>query len=100
MMGPSWAEAANPSSHEQSAFQRCNFYIYVAPYHEEDVAALAEVIGVDRVLYGSDFPRVEGLAQPADSLDSVSGLPESAVRAIMGDNLRDALGGARVGASA
>ena len=36
----------------------------VAPYYEEDVRALADAIGVENVLLGSDFPHAEGLADP------------------------------------
>ena len=38
--------------------------IWVTPYYEEDLRALADVIGVDRILFGSDWPHGEGLAEP------------------------------------
>jgi predicted TIM-barrel fold metal-dependent hydrolase len=38
--------------------------IHVSPFWEEDLAALSELIGVERVLFGSDYPHPEGLAQP------------------------------------
>jgi hypothetical protein len=36
-----------------------------APFREEDVRALAAVIGADRVRFGSDWPHSEGTAQPS-----------------------------------
>jgi predicted TIM-barrel fold metal-dependent hydrolase len=71
-------------------------HVWVSPFHEEDVPALAGVIGADRVLFGSDFPHAEGLAEPRDFVDSLPGLSDGDVRRIMRDNLRDLLGGVRV----
>jgi len=158
-----WGEAANPSSHHQSAFQWTSFYgdrpimdtfsalvlhnlfgrfpnvhclsvengslyvpyllkamnkmngmgrngpwlggriterpsdifkrhISVAPYHEENIVALAELIGDDRVLFGSDYPHAEGLAEPRDFAGSLQSLGPDAVDRIMRDNLRGLLG--------
>ena len=61
--------------------------IHISPFWEEDLGALAELIGVDRVLFGSDYPHPEGLADPASYIDALKGLPDEAVRKIMGGNL-------------
>jgi predicted TIM-barrel fold metal-dependent hydrolase len=49
--------------------------------------ALAELIGEEHVLFGSDFPHPEGLAQPASFIEDLSHLPEETVRNMMGGNL-------------
>jgi predicted TIM-barrel fold metal-dependent hydrolase len=67
-------------------------HVSVAPYHEEDIVALADVIGDDRILFGSDFPHPEGLAEPAQFADLVASLGDPAVTRIMGGNLRALLG--------
>jgi len=61
--------------------------IYISPFWEEDLGALAELIGVDHVLFGSDYPHPEGLADPASYVDELEGLPDDTVRKIMGGNL-------------
>jgi predicted TIM-barrel fold metal-dependent hydrolase len=61
--------------------------IYVSPFWEEDLGALAELIGADHVLFGSDYPHPEGLADPATYVDQLAGVPEETVRKIMGGNL-------------
>jgi len=61
--------------------------IYVSPFWEEDLVALGELIGVDHVLFGSDYPHPEGLADPASYVDQLAGAPEETVRKIMGGNL-------------
>ena len=61
--------------------------IHISPFWEEDLLALGELIGVERVLFGSDFPHPEGLASPVSYLDALEGAPEDDVRKIMGGNL-------------
>ena len=47
--------------------------IHVSPFWEEDLGALAELIGVEHVLFGSDYPHPEGLADPASYVDELDG---------------------------
>jgi len=61
--------------------------IYISPFWEEDLGALAELLGVEHVLFGSDYPHPEGLADPASYVDELGGVDEEAVRKIMGGNL-------------
>ena len=61
--------------------------VHVSPFWEEDLGALADLIGEDRVLFGSDYPHPEGLADPASYIDELEGQPEERVRKIMGGNL-------------
>ena len=67
-------------------------HVYVAPYHEENIPALVELIGADRVVLGSDFPHPEGLAHPPDFAAGLSDLPSEDVRRIMRDNGRQLVG--------
>jgi predicted TIM-barrel fold metal-dependent hydrolase len=67
-------------------------HMFVSPYHEEDVTALVELIGSGHVLFGSDYPHSEGLADPSDFAASLVTLGEGPVRQIMRDNLRGLLG--------
>jgi predicted TIM-barrel fold metal-dependent hydrolase len=61
--------------------------IYISPFWEEDLGALAELIGDDHVLFGSDYPHPEGLADPVSYVDELAGLSEKKIRKIMGGNL-------------
>ncbi|MEY2926135.1 MAG: hypothetical protein RL367_612 [Pseudomonadota bacterium] len=59
-------------------------HFYVCPYFEEDPLELAERIGVDRVLFGSDWPHPEGLAVPLDFANKLIGRTDPATtRTIM-----------------
>jgi predicted TIM-barrel fold metal-dependent hydrolase len=66
--------------------------ISISPFWEEDLGELAEVIGADNVLFGSDFPHPEGLADPVSYVKELDGLPEETVRKIMGGNLARLMG--------
>jgi predicted TIM-barrel fold metal-dependent hydrolase len=67
-------------------------HVWVTPYCEEDLPALAELIGVERILFGSDWPHGEGLAEPVDFAKELDGFDESEVRNVMRDNALELLG--------
>ncbi len=73
--------------------------IHVSPFWEDDLIALAEMIGEDNVLFGSDYPHPEGLADPVTYTKELAGAPEATIRKIMGGNLARLMGvGATVSA--
>jgi len=61
--------------------------IFISPFWEEDLGALARLVGVGQVLFGSDYPHPEGLADPVSYVEQLRGLPDDWVRKIMGGNL-------------
>jgi predicted TIM-barrel fold metal-dependent hydrolase len=67
-------------------------HVWVTPYLEEDLGALADLIGVERVLFGSDWPHGEGVAQPLDFTKELGGFDEPATWRIMHDNAAELLG--------
>ena len=66
--------------------------VWVTPYYEEDIRALADLIGAEHVLFGSDWPHGEGLAEPTDFVKELHALDEGEVRKVMRDNLLELLG--------
>jgi predicted TIM-barrel fold metal-dependent hydrolase len=67
-------------------------HVWVTPYLEEDLRRLAELVGVDRILFGSDWPHGEGVAQPLDFTKELDGFDADEVRRIMRDNCLELLG--------
>jgi predicted TIM-barrel fold metal-dependent hydrolase len=62
--------------------------VWVNPFHEDDISQLVDVLGVDNILFGSDYPHPEGLAEPCSYLDHLPpGLADQDVAKIMGGNL-------------
>ncbi len=68
-------------------------HVFVSPYHEEDIVALAELIGPSQVLFGSDYPHAEGLAEPREFAKNLEGLCSESIRNIMLDNCGGLVGG-------
>jgi predicted TIM-barrel fold metal-dependent hydrolase len=61
--------------------------IWVHPFHEDDPMDIIRLIGADRVLFGSDYPHPEGLAEPTAYVERLAALPEADIARIMGGNL-------------
>jgi predicted TIM-barrel fold metal-dependent hydrolase len=73
--------------------------VWIAPYYEDDLRELADVIGVDKILFGSDWPHGEGLESPLSFTEELTDFNESDIRKIMRDNALDLLG-VKVGSAA
>ncbi|WP_280507202.1 amidohydrolase family protein [Nocardia flavorosea] len=61
--------------------------LYVSPFWEEDLERLSQVMGEDHVLFGSDWPHPEGLAEPARYINEIKDMPVAKQAKIMGGNL-------------
>jgi len=61
--------------------------ISISPFWEEDLDALADLLGEDNVLFGSDYPHPEGLADPRSYLAELEGATPERTAKIMGGNL-------------
>ncbi|MFF7939750.1 amidohydrolase family protein [Nocardia gamkensis] len=61
--------------------------LYVSPFWEEDLQRLSNTIGADHVLFGSDWPHPEGLAEPARYINEIKDMPLADQAKIMGGNL-------------
>lgn len=60
--------------------------VWVSPYYEDDLRGVADLLGVDHLLFGSDFPHAEGLADPASFRHDLDGFTPDEIRAVMRDN--------------
>lgn len=65
-------------------------HVWINPFWEDDVVEVAGLMGTDRVLFGSDWPHIEGLPEPACDLDRIRErfAPEDR-RRILYDNARE-----------
>lgn len=67
-------------------------HVWVTPYLEEDLRALADLIGVERILFGSDWPHGEGVSQPLDFVAELGAFTEAEKQRVLRDNCRELLG--------
>jgi predicted TIM-barrel fold metal-dependent hydrolase len=65
------------------AFRR---HVWVSPFHEDDLRGMADLIGTERMIMGSDFPHAEGIAEPTDFVHELGAFSPREVRLIMRDN--------------
>jgi predicted TIM-barrel fold metal-dependent hydrolase len=77
-------------SHPRDLFQK---HVYVAPFYEDDVNALRSHVPVERMLFGSDFPHPEGVAQPLQYVEEFSQFKPDEVEKVFGSNLQQLLEG-------
>lgn len=61
--------------------------IFIHCFRNQDPQALVDLIGIDNVMWGSDFPHLEGLNDPVSYVDVLEGMPEENKAKIMGGNL-------------
>ena len=69
-------------------------HVWVTPYLEEDLEALADLIGVERILFGSDWPHGEGCERPLDFVEDLGAFDEEGQHRILHRNARELLGAA------
>ena len=63
-------------------------HVWVTPFTDDDVYALLELVPVERVLFGSDYPHAEGFAEPKQFFGLLEGISAGDQRRIMRDNAR------------
>jgi predicted TIM-barrel fold metal-dependent hydrolase len=68
-------------------------HVWINPFWEDDVNEVVSWVGADRVIFGSDWPHIEGMPEPLDYVTELSAFDAPTRRRILRDNAR-ALNGA------
>ena len=58
-------------------------HVWINPFWEDDISEIIQHMGADRVILGSDWPHMEGLAKPRDILEEVDDIPTAAQEKIL-----------------
>jgi predicted TIM-barrel fold metal-dependent hydrolase len=67
-------------------------HFVVAPFPEENVRRVVDEVGLDPIVFGSDFPHGEGLAHPSEYIEAqLKDFTAAEQRRIMRDNMADFL---------
>ena len=83
----------SPVLFDEEPFEIFKRNIWVHAFHEADPQGLIDLgIPVDHLMFGSDFPHPEGMADPLAYSEVVAGLSLEAQAAIMGGSVAGALG--------
>lgn len=61
-------------------------HVWINPFWEDDVNEVAEYMGADRVIFGSDWPHIEGMPKPLDYVAELNKFSEEDKRKILREN--------------
>jgi predicted TIM-barrel fold metal-dependent hydrolase len=75
-----------PGAYLTDPVQQVRDHVWVSPYYEDDLPELRTELGANRIIFGSDYPHAEGLADPLAFVDDLPGFDDDEVRMIMRDN--------------
>ena len=64
-------------------------HVWINPFWEDDPHEVVDYMGPERVIFGSDWPHIEGMPQPLDYLEDLAGFDDKTVRLIMRDNAQE-----------
>ncbi len=76
-----------PFGFREDPCQTLRRHLWVSPYYEDDLEGLRNDLGAGHVLFGSDYPHAEGLAEPTDFLYDLEGYDDDEIRLVMRENL-------------
>jgi len=77
-----------PMQFQSDPAEKIRRHVWVSPYYEDDLERLKLTLGADHILFGSDYPHAEGLAEPTDFLYDLKGYDADEVRLVMRENAR------------
>ena len=64
-------------------------HIWINPFWEDDVDEIVGLMGADRVIFGSDWPHIEGLPEPLDYAVELKAFDDADRRRILRDNAEE-----------
>jgi predicted TIM-barrel fold metal-dependent hydrolase len=78
-----------PGWFSQSPSETFRQNIWINPFWEDDLHEVIELMGSNRVIFGSDWPHIEGMPEPLDYLDEMKDLSPEVQKLIMSDNANE-----------
>ena len=69
-------------------------HVWMTPFWEDKIEDVREVLPIERILFGSDWPHVEGVEKPMDFVDGLGSLNDAERRLVMRDNAIALMAGA------
>jgi predicted TIM-barrel fold metal-dependent hydrolase len=75
-----------PGYFQQEPSETFRNHVWINPFWEDDVAEVTQYMGSDHVIFGSDWPHIEGLPAPLDYLEDLVDFSDEDRRKILRDN--------------
>ena len=61
-------------------------HVWINPFWEDDVYEVESLMGADRVIFGSDWPHIEGMPQPLDYVKELADFDTEKTKRILREN--------------
>ena len=84
-----------PQTFARNPVESFREHVFIAPFYEDPIDRVVELMGANRVLFGSDWPHPEGLKKPMDFVNDIMSLSAEHKKRIMHSNLKGLLEGHR-----
>ncbi len=78
----------SPSWFDEDPVELFRQHVWMNPFWEDNVYEVIELMGPDHVIFGSDWPHIEGMPTPLDYLEEVEDLNDDDLQLVMRDNTR------------
>ncbi|MDG2351672.1 MAG: amidohydrolase family protein [Acidimicrobiales bacterium] len=78
----------SPSWFDEDPVELFRQHVWMNPFWEDNVYEVIELMGSDHVIFGSDWPHIEGMPTPLDYLEEVEDLNDDDLQLVMRDNTR------------
>jgi predicted TIM-barrel fold metal-dependent hydrolase len=78
-----------PGYYAEDPIESFRRHVWINPFWEDDVNEVVELMGAERVIFGSDWPHIEGMPLPLDYAKELVGFDGAVQRRILRDNGRE-----------
>ena len=78
----------SPSWFDEDPVELFRQHVWMNTFWEDNVYEIIELMGADHVIFGSDWPHIEGMPTPLDYLEEVNDLNDGDLQLVMRDNTR------------
>jgi predicted TIM-barrel fold metal-dependent hydrolase len=80
------AYGQDPNHFAEDPVETFRRHVWIAPFHEDSLLDLKNLLGAENMLLGSDWPHAEGLAEPTEFVEELEGFSDAEIKRVMRDN--------------
>jgi len=82
-------QARMPGYYQEDPVEVFRRHVWINPFWEDDVHEIVSLMGPERVIFGSDWPHIEGMPAPLDYVADLARFDAKTQRLILRDNTRE-----------
>ena len=75
-----------PGYFKEDPIETFRRHVWINPFWEDDVNEVVEQMGAEHVIFGSDWPHIEGMPKPLDYVDELAAFDDEARLRILREN--------------